>query len=368
MAQEAAPAPAAAAPPALQGAGVDAMSEGQRTGSTFSYTVSEPVSVDRYSSAMIPIVQTTLPAPRISVYDGNVLAASPLRAVRLHNDSGLHLAAGPVTVFDEGGYAGTARISDLSPGANGLLTYAVDLELDVETVTANLPEQVVAVSFRQGALWTEVRQRLSTRYLITPRGDVERHLVIVHPARGDFEVSQPEGAERLEGSYRIGVAIGDDPATADPGSTETELPVHQRCTGDGQCELEVVMDMLVTRSLSLTSITPEQIAFYLQNVELTEEQDAVLQELLAIKEQIVALDRRLNSVQSRRDAIHADQERVRQNMTALDRDSSLYRRYLTQLEEQEDELQELAAAIADARSERDVLQAEQDRLLNSLQQ
>ena len=57
--------------------------------------MSEPVSVGRFESAMIPIVVATVEAHAVSWYDADVLRDHPLRAVRLVNDSGLHLAAGP---------------------------------------------------------------------------------------------------------------------------------------------------------------------------------------------------------------------------------------------------------------------------------
>ncbi len=45
----------------------------------------------------------------------------------MKNTSGKHLLQGPLTVMD-GGYAGDARIDDLPPGQDRLLSYGVDLE------------------------------------------------------------------------------------------------------------------------------------------------------------------------------------------------------------------------------------------------
>src|SRR5690606_2401364 len=117
------------AAPQLSGAGVEAIATGSDGGATFAYRVNEPVSVGRHQSAMVPIVQQTVPAEQLSLYDSRVLAGNPLAGLRLTNDTGLHLAAGTVTIYDANGFAGTALMADLVPGDSRVLTYAVDLEV-----------------------------------------------------------------------------------------------------------------------------------------------------------------------------------------------------------------------------------------------
>ena len=55
-----------------------------------------------------------------------------MRGVRLTNTTDLKLDAGPVTVLDGGTYAGDAQLDFLAPGADRLLTYALDLEVVVD--------------------------------------------------------------------------------------------------------------------------------------------------------------------------------------------------------------------------------------------
>ncbi|HET9026747.1 MAG TPA: hypothetical protein VFN07_04380, partial [Trueperaceae bacterium] len=97
----------------LAGSGVEAMASGSRSGATFSYDVSQPVTVGPFESAMVPIVVTDVTATPLSVYNEATLADHPLRAVRLTNDTGLHLAAGTVTIYSAGVFAGTAQLSDV---------------------------------------------------------------------------------------------------------------------------------------------------------------------------------------------------------------------------------------------------------------
>ena len=103
----------AAASPALAPPEINAtdsivpLSETAKLGELFQYTVAN-VSLARQRSAMIPIINDPMPVERLSIYNESVLGNHPLNGMRLTNDTEakLHLLQGPVTVFDEGRYAG----------------------------------------------------------------------------------------------------------------------------------------------------------------------------------------------------------------------------------------------------------------------
>ncbi|MEX2540540.1 MAG: hypothetical protein WD314_01995 [Trueperaceae bacterium] len=354
-------------------AGVAAMAEGGQTGASFEYRVLEPVTVARYESAMIPIIQQRVEAQRLSIYDSSILAANPLHGVRLVNDTGLHLAAGPVTVFDAGGFAGNSRIADIVPGDSRILTYAVDLGVEFETTSSSEPERVTAVSIRNGVFETSVRQRVTREYRATARGEQGRLVIIEHPKRSGFEVVSPDLAPaETAGSYRFGMLLAGGNAgteAAPTGRQESDetsdpvVPVHRSCQAGAPCTLEVVMERVDSRRIAATNVTGEQIAFYLENVELSQEDRERLARVLELKRRLTDLERSISEKQSSLDAIHRDQNRVRQNMAALDRNSSLYRRYLADLETQEDTLDAVETEIAELRGSRLELQEQLDLAL-----
>ncbi len=351
--------------PQLSGAGVTAMAQGTATGATFSYDVQQPVTVARHESAMIPIVLKTVPAQRLSVFDPSVLGAHPLRAVRLANDTGLHLAAGPVTVFDRGGFTGDSRISDIVPGDDRLLTYAVDLGVDVTTQGSSEPERVTAVTLVNGAVTTTVKQRLRTTYSLTSRDGAARFVVIEHPKRPGYDLVSPAAAPaETPQSYRLGVALAAADGTAPEG--DATVPTVTHCGRAGPCTLEVVMERTVRRTVALSNLSSDVIASYLANVDLNSQDRATLRQILDLKGQIADLDRAIAQHRSQIDAIFQDQSRVRQNMAALDRTSSLYKRYATNLEQQENQLQTLRSEQDDLQAQQSARQAQLDALLRSL--
>lgn len=372
----AAPAPSAAAEsaagvagaptaPRLSGAGVEAMAQGAETGATFTYSVGQPVTVLRHESAMIPIVLATVRARPLSLFDSSVLAGHPLRSVRISNDSGLHLAAGPVTVFDRGGFAGDARVSDIVPGDARVLSYAIDVGTDVSTTGSSEPERVTAVSLHNGLVQATYKQRLRTRYVVDVKDGKARFVVIDHAKRNGYAVVSPAPAPaETAAAYRFGLAVrAADGAVPD---TDISVPVQVECQAGTSCTLEVVMERTLSRSVAVGNVSSDDIAYYLTNVDLSAADRATLGRVLALKRQLADLSRQISATQAKVNAIFQDQTRIRQNMSALDRDSSLYQRYAADLEAQENHLKDLRTQLDDLQSRQNALQGQLDALLGSL--
>ena len=344
--------------------GVEALAEGRAGGATFSYVVREPVTVARYESVLVPILRADVSAFDVSLFAPGTAGQHPLRALRLVNDSGAHLAAGPVTIFDAQGFTGSALLADTVPGDERLLAYAVDLELAVDVTSRSEPEQVVAVRFEQGLLVSEHRSRVVTRYVVDPRAEVTRFVVIEQARRGGYEVVSPAPAPAVtETAYRFGVALvreGDD-TPSDPG-----IPMHARCDASGACAFEVVLERVESRRVAVSNVPLERIDVYLQELDLSETTRAQLEAIAVLQRDIVRLDRAVSAERGRRAAIADDQARIRQNMAELDRDGQLYQRYVAELTAQEDELLAIVERIAALEAERAERQADLDVLVRSL--
>jgi len=112
-------------------ASVEAIALTAKLGELFQYTVPN-VTLPRQKSAMLPIITDSIEVERLSIYNAAVLRTNPLNGVRLKNTTGKHLLQGPVTVLDKGGYSGDARIDNVPPGQERLLSYGIDLDVAVD--------------------------------------------------------------------------------------------------------------------------------------------------------------------------------------------------------------------------------------------
>ena len=132
------------------GSGVQSVAQAAELGSLFQYKIDTPVSLPRQQSAMLPIVTADVKGEKVSIYNQNVQAKHPLAGLQFTNTTGLHLMQGPITVFDGGSYAGDAKIEDLPPDAQRLISYAVDLDTEVAPLNKNRPEELLSVQLNEG--------------------------------------------------------------------------------------------------------------------------------------------------------------------------------------------------------------------------
>lgn len=377
IARQAAPSPAMAAPsmemgamadsfaPQLGGAGVEAQAQGARSGATFAYSVTDPVTVGRHQSAMIPIVQQTISAHGLSLFDRATLPLNPLAGVRIVNDTGLHLAAGTVTIFDATGFAGNALLADLVPGDSRILAYAVDLEVVMDQVFTPQTEQIVSARIVDGLLESRVMQRMNYTVTVTANTDERRLIAIDLPRHVGYEVVSPSTAPTVTtGALRFGVLVNAD---AEGPELDEDLPVHLRCdAGADSCVLSVRYERVTSRSMAVSNLDSNLIAFYLQGVELDAATRATLTDIQAAQAELTRLSRAIATVEASIQEIHNDQSRIRNNMNSLDRNSTLYRRYVADLEAQEGELDDLGNQLADLREEQSAAQQSLDDLLRGL--
>src|SRR5437868_162576 len=109
-----------------------AVASGSKMGDYYQYAIDKPVTLPRQKSALLPLLNKEVEGTKVSIYNERVQGQFPLLGLRFKNTSGLNLMQGPLTVFEGSNYAGDARILDLQPGEERLLSYAIDLGTEVE--------------------------------------------------------------------------------------------------------------------------------------------------------------------------------------------------------------------------------------------
>jgi hypothetical protein len=137
--------------------GAEGRSQKEKLVDFFQYTVEKPLTVPRQKSVLLPIVGKEVEAGRVSIYNEGAQAKFPLLGLKLKNTSGLHLLQGPVTVFEGGTYAGDARILDLQPNEERLLSYAVDLGTEVKPEVTADSGRLTQVKVVKGVLYTTTK-------------------------------------------------------------------------------------------------------------------------------------------------------------------------------------------------------------------
>jgi hypothetical protein len=300
--------------------GVASAASAEKLGESFQYVIEQPVNLPRQKSALLPVVQKDVEAARVSVYNPAVHAKYPLRGLRLKNATGMNLMQGPVTVYEGGVYAGDARIPDLQPNEERLLTYAVDLGTEVEAKAKNPPGRITAVRLKKGLLYSTTKQREERTYRAVNRSQDDRTLLVEHPYRADYKLANDlKPAERTRELYRF----------------ELKLPAGKAD------ELTVAEERDLTQTVQLTSADDQQIRFFLQQQVLSTAVRQALEKAIGLRGELAGVQRELEQANRALAQIEQDQGRLRANLKEMPPTAAAYKRYLEKFDAQETQIEKL---------------------------
>ena len=291
---------------------VTSQATGTRAGNFYRYTVNQPVTVDARSSAMIPIISQENIGDSLAVYDPSYDLV--FKGIRLNNQTDAHWAAGPVTVTEGRYYGGDALVPEMIPGTKRLITYAVHGSLEVTKSMENKPQKIESLRMVDGLLHRIDKILRDTVYRI--EGD-EKELLLIHQKGSGWNLIQnPEIVEETNGEYRFTLNEWSEPVI-------------------------VKEEYIVSQQYNLNGLRINDINYYLQWGDISDEMKTAFQEISALLQHITDIRTEISTKNNRISRLERDQNRVRENMKVLDSESDLYIQYADQLSEQESEIQEL---------------------------
>ena len=325
--------------------GVQSVAQASDVGEMFRYTIATPVKLERGKSAMLPIVNESVKGEKVSIYNEATHAKHPLNGLKLKNSTELHLMQGPITVFDDGSYAGDAQIQDLPPGTERLISYAMDLDTEVAPAIKQAPAGLVSVRITKGTLLTSYKHTRTKTFIVKHSGKQARSVLIEHNIEQPWTLVEPkEPAEKTRSMYRFALK-------AEPGKPSS---------------LDVKEEYTQSESVAMTNLDDGRINIFLSAPQVSEEVKKGLRDLVQRKLAIAQVASRRAELERQVAVIDQEQKRIRENMAPLPKDSDLVRRYVTKLTEQEDQVDALRKQITAAIEEEQRLRKSLDEFLVGL--
>jgi hypothetical protein len=343
-ASPAAPPAETAASDAFGLAAVRSLAEGENLGTLFRYRVSEPVSLARQRSSLLPIVTEKVTAKRVSIYDERVLAKHPLAGLRLLNSTPLDLMQGPITVYDRDSYAGDARIEDLPAGGERIVTYAVDLDVEVAPRAEPRPERIVSLKLVRGTLAVSRRLERSKRFDVRNSGREPVHLLLEHPIEPGWNLVEPKAAETTRDRHRFALDV--------PGG-ESGI-------------VTVVEEMVTQQGFAIAGLDDAMIVSYARSGSASPRVAEALAEVMRRRQALATLDREKAAREREVAQIAEEQTRIRGNMDRLDRAGDLYARYVRKFDEQETRIETLREEMADFERQAAAARGDLERFIAAL--
>ena len=295
----------------------------QGVGELFTYDVGK-VTIPRQRSAMIPFIGKDIPVERVSIYNRAVLPRNPLAGARLTNATGLHLTPGPVTVYDDGTYAGDAQLTALPPGQVRLISFAIDQRLLIDSEQERSQQTRTLGKIVKGVLQLQIVSFQGRTYKAENQGDVAKQLVVEHPrAGGEWKLHEtPAALETTDQLYRFKVEV----------------------LAKGKAELAVTERLQWGEAIALLDGDEDRVGMFLNGAELKPAlKDALLKTRVFVEAWRTAQRSREEGTRQIQ-AITEDQERIRRNLGSVNQQSDYGKRLLVKLNEQETRLDQLRLA------------------------
>ncbi|HYV96762.1 MAG TPA: hypothetical protein VE967_04815 [Gemmatimonadaceae bacterium] len=317
---------------------IASIAQAARLGELFQYTVPN-VTLPRQKSAMLPIITDSVSVERLSIFNADVLARNPLNGVRLKNITGKHWLQGPVTVLDKNSYAGDARLDNVPPGQERLLSFGIDLDMVVDNTKNTQSSAVVTARINKGELIVDQKFVASQEYRVDNKGSRDKTIVIEHPIKQGWKlVDTQKPVETTDKLYRF-----EGPA---PANKVTTLTVKEE----------------VVRSESVAMLPADigQLLSYSKTGEIPATVRDAIAKAIQLRQALLDTERQIGEHTKQISDITEEQGRMRENMRILASTTEYYQRLLAKLNVQETTIERL-------RRERDDLQARRDAQQNALE-
>jgi len=293
----------------------------------FAYNLTDPVTIRKNESALVPILQAKVPADVVTLVSSNgYVVQQPLRALWITNTTNLTLDRGSFSLIENGAFGGEGLLDPIHPAEKRLLSYAADQAVHVSTESQNNSNHVDHVTASKGVLVLHRAEVREITYVIHNAAATNRTIVLEHPVQNGYTLdSDPKPEETTPSVYRFRVS-------AAAGET-VRLHVGVRHRG-------------VTR-FELTRSDEAQLALIVQQSNGVPGIEASLAPILEARRHVADAQTAVNQTNDKIAALRNDEDRQRANITALQNaDKASRDRFVHDLNKTEDDIAGAQAELA----------------------
>jgi hypothetical protein len=288
------------------------------------FTPASPVDIPSGNSALVPIIDRDIPVERSDLFQRASSRTNPLASLRLKNDGKTGLPPGVMTLYETAAagnaYQGDARIAAVPVGEERLVSYAVDEKTRVVT-EVHADTRVTKVAIADGVLRLTRLSRTADLYRVAAPVNEPRTVTVEQDKVAGAKLVEPAAAEVTEtpSGYRRTIQLK-------PGETRSVTFTFERTNEE---------------TVQVAALDDRRIAAMSARGELDAGAQRAFAELARLKRAAGEANDAVAAIAARLAAIGTDQERLRANLTSVDRDSDLHKRYIKKLDDEETQLESL---------------------------
>jgi hypothetical protein len=235
-------------------------------------------------------------------------------------------------VLEGSSYAGDARIDNVPPGQERLISYGVDLQVLVDGTKGEDTDAIQTGKIVKGVL--EVTRKLvhTHHYSAENKSDKDKTLIVEHPLRANWKLIEPaKPLEKTDTLYRF----------------KEPLPAGKTAA------LKVVEELVTSQQVALVGADVGALEFYSKTDRIPKSVRDVLAKAIAMRNAMTDTQRQIDENRRRWTDITTEQTRIRENLKTVDRNSEYAGRLLKKLNDQESEIEKIEASMADLQKKLD---------------
>lgn len=314
--------------PAMQNMAATIAAAASETASQMVFTVPNPVTLQAGGSLMMPFASHTLPAKNLYVYQPDTNDTHPLASIRIDNDTDSALPPGILTLFDRQQgvllHVGDAEMPLIPKAENRFISFALDTKTRISRQHDNT-RQYGVMTIADGVLKQQIVSLSSTKYTIRAPNEEPREIIIEHPRQNGWELAEPAG---LSGAVE---------------STHTHYRLPVKIDAGKSADITVTLRRTDHETIALARITPDDIntRMVAMGKDMPADLKKSFERMLELSANVQAAQTRLKNLEAERRGIFTDQERLRQNLQSVSADNDLGKRYISEMNRQEDRLTQI---------------------------
>ena len=321
-------------------------------GELFEYNISNPVSIKRKQSALVPILTESIKARRVLLYNKTEYDKNPNACLEITNNTNLTLERGPVTIIYDDNLAGEAIIPFLNKEDTRLLNYAVEQAVLVTHETKSESLNVHKITIGSGYSYEYYYTNQTTTYKINNKTNEEKELYLDHPKTYGYKfIEKPIEPEETPNFWRFKI-------TLKPKDAITFKLKEQR---------EDYTSYYI-RNWSKDDIL-KRVGFYVKQKFINENLETQLKEIAELIQTLNDKTNMRDKLYEEKDLMSEEQARLRENIAVLGEDTqsmALKERYVKKLNDQESRFEKISTEVKKLDKEIDSLNKSIENKMNKL--
>jgi len=285
----------------------------------FEYKISQPITIRKNESALVPILQAKIEADRVTLVSSNGYnTTQPLRALWIKNTTGLTLDRGSFALIENGNFGGEGLMDPIHADERRLLSYAADQAVHVSTEGNKGSSHITLISATKGVLSIHRAEVRELTYVIHNSAADRRTIVIEHPVQQGFSLdtdAKPEETTPTVYRFRVEAAAGET------------VRLHIGLKHNG------------LNTYQLTRSDDSQLTYILNNSDHNAALEAALQPIFNARRKVSDAQTAVDQTNAKLKNLREEEERQRANITALNAaDKGSRDRFVHDLNATEDEI------------------------------